>query len=152
MLVPTFVVNVVVDNIPVTLKLLSFGILKAGVNDKPSNLTNSFIFLNPWLVEVVTWSSPVVLLNDAVLMPKEVPVVERPTIPTIAPLPLVVAYTFAGARFATPNPPVDPNETITPPLGSWFWLTSVLLIIFVPLDELIPVNVTSLTPLVSENS
>ena len=59
-----------------------------------------------------------VLLNDAVLIPNEEPVVDNPTIPTIAPLPLVVAETFAGARFATPSPPVDPNETITPPLGS----------------------------------
>ena len=44
--------------------------------------------------------------------------VARPTIPTIAPLPFVVALTFAGAKLATPNPPVEPNETMTPPLGS----------------------------------
>ena len=47
MLVPTFVVNVVADNIPVILNDVSFGIVKVGVNVKPSNLTNSFIFLNP---------------------------------------------------------------------------------------------------------
>ena len=45
MLVPTFVVNVVVDNIPVTLNDVSFGIVKVGLNTKPSNLTNSFMFL-----------------------------------------------------------------------------------------------------------
>ena len=61
-----------------------------------------------------------VLLKDACIIPNEEPVVARPTIPTIAPLPFVVAFTFAGARFATPNPPVDPNETITPPLEIGF--------------------------------
>ena len=45
MLVPTFVVNVVVDNIPVTLNEVSFGIVKVGLNTNPSNLTNSFMFL-----------------------------------------------------------------------------------------------------------
>ena len=100
---------------------------------------------------LLTWSSPVVL-NDAVLIPNEEPVVDNPTIPTIAPLPFVVALTFAGPGFATPSPPVDPNETITPPLGSWFWLTSESEIILVPFADVIPVNVTSLTPLVSENS
>ena len=53
-----------------------------------------------------------------------------PTIPTIDPLAFVVALTFAGARFATPNPPVDPSDTIIPPLGSWFWFTSTSLMIF----------------------
>ena len=86
------------------------------------------------------------------LIPNELPVVLRPTIPTIAPLPFVVALTFAGARFATPNPPVDPNETITPPLGSWFWLTSVLLTILVALSDEIPVNTTLLDPPDSANS
>ena len=61
-----------------------------------------------------------VLLKDASLTVNELPVVARPTIPTIAPLPFVVALTLAGAKFATPNPPVEPTETITPPLGSWF--------------------------------
>ena len=123
-----------------------------GVNDNPSNLTNSLMFLKLWFPEVVTWSWPVKWLNDAVLIPNDFPVVLSPTIPTIAPLPFVVAFTFAGARFATPKPPVDPNETITPPLGSWFWLTSTSLIIFVPFAEVIPVNTTLLAPPDSTNS
>ena len=152
MLTPTFVVNVVADNIPVTLKGSVLDIVKLGVNVSPSSLTNSFIFLNPWLDDVVTCNWPVVLLNDAVLIPNELPVVGIPTIPTIdVPAP-VMAETFALSRGATPNPPVDPNETITPPLGSWFWLTSESEIILVPFADVIPVNVTSLTPLVSENS
>ena len=110
------------------------------------------IFLNPWLLEVVTWSWPVRWLYFAVLIPKALPVVLRPTIPTIAPLPFIVALTFAGAKFATPNPPVDPSDTITPPLGSWFWFTSVSLIIFRPFDDVIPVNTTLLSPPTSLNS
>ena len=47
MLVPTLVVNVVADNMPVTLNDLSFGMVYVGLNVKPSNLTNSLIFLNP---------------------------------------------------------------------------------------------------------
>ena len=47
MLVPTFVVNVVADNIPVTLNDVVVEILNVGLNVKPFNLTNSFIFLNP---------------------------------------------------------------------------------------------------------
>ena len=60
------------------------------------------------------------LLNDAVLIPNVCPVVGTPTIPMIdVPAP-VIADTFAPSSGATPNPPVDPNETITPPLGNWF--------------------------------
>ena len=142
----------VVDNIPVTLKDLSDGIVNDGLNTIPSNLTNSLMFLNPWLPEVVISSWPVKWLNDAVLIPNAPPVVAIPTIPTIAPLPFVVAFTFAPAKFATPNPPVEPNDTITPPLGSWFWFTSVSLIIFWPFDEVIPVNTILLAPPTSLNS
>ena len=42
-----FVVNVVADNIPVTLNDVVVGILRVGLNVKPLNLTNSLIFLNP---------------------------------------------------------------------------------------------------------
>ena len=52
------------------------------------------------------------------LIPYELPVVPIPVSPMIEPLPLIVGFTFAPTRFATPNPPVDPNETITPPLGN----------------------------------
>ena len=42
-----------------------------------------------------------------------------PQTPTIVDPPApTVGLTLAGAKFATPNPPVEPNDTITPPLGS----------------------------------
>ena len=47
LLAPIFVVNVVADSIPVTLKGSVLDIVKLGVNESPSNLTNSLIFLNP---------------------------------------------------------------------------------------------------------
>jgi len=80
-------------------------------------------------------------------------VVAIPQIPTIVVPPApTVGLTLAGAKFATPNPPVDPTDTITPPLGNWFWFTSTSLTIFVPLDDVIPVNTTLLALPDSENS
>ena len=39
--------------------------------------------------------------------------------PVIAPAPLKVMLLIAApTRGATPNPPVDPSDTIRPPLGS----------------------------------
>jgi len=151
-LVPTFVVNVVVDKIPVTLKSLLFGIDNDGVNDNPSNLINSLIFLKLLLVDVVTSNWPVKWLNDAVLIPNDWPVVGTPTIPIIEDPAPVIADTFAPRSGATPKPPVDPSETITPPLGSWFWFTSTSLIILVPFEDVIPVNTTLLSPPDSANS
>jgi hypothetical protein len=53
-LIPIFVVNVVADNIPVTLNEVVVDILRVGgLNVRPLNLTNSLIFLNPWFPEVV---------------------------------------------------------------------------------------------------
>ena len=52
------------------------------------------------------------------LIPNELPVVPIPTISTIDPLPFIFAFTFAPDSGATPNPPVDQSDTITPPLGS----------------------------------
>ena len=49
------------------------------------------------------------------------------------------ALTFAPTRGAYPRPGVDPKETISPPLGIWFWLISNLDSIGVPSTELIPV-------------
>ena len=38
--------------------------------------------------------------------------------PVIVPPALTVAVTAAPTKGAYPNPPEEPNETITPPLGS----------------------------------
>ena len=66
-----------------------------------------------------------------------------PTIPAIVVPPTPrLGTTFAPTKGATPRPPVDPSDTMTPPLGSWFWFTSVSLVIKLPLDEVIPVNTT----------
>ena len=139
---PTLTVKVVDERIPVKPKDWSSAIVKDGLKFKPSNLTNSFILPKSWFDEVVISNSPEVLLYAAVLIAYELPVVAIPTIPTIEPLPFVVAFTFAPTKFATPNPPVEPSDTITPPLGNWFWFTSVSLIINVPLSDVIPVNTT----------
>ena len=53
------------------------------------------------------------------------------TIPTLAPVP-TNSLTLAGTKGAYPSPPVDPRDTITPPLGSSFWLISVSLLISAP--------------------
>ena len=76
------------------------------------------------------------------LIPYELPVVAIPTTPAILPPAPRFGTTFAPTNGATPNPPVEPRDTITPPLGNWFWFTSVSLIIKEPLDEVIPVNTT----------
>ena len=55
-----------------------------------------------------------------------------------------IPVTAAPTNGATPNPPVDPNETILPPLGSLFWFISVSLIIWLlVLNDVIPVNLIS---------
>ena len=55
------------------------------------------------------------------------PVVAIPTV-LIPPEPLICTVTAAPTRGAIPNPPVDPTETTTPPLGRLFWFTSEVLI------------------------
>ena len=77
------------------------------------------------------------------LIPYELPVVATPTTPAIV-LPPAPTFgtTFAPTNGATPSPPVEPNDTITPPLGSWFWFTSLSLTIKLPFEEVIPVNIT----------
>ena len=65
----------------------------------------------------------------------------------MVPLPLIVAVTAAPARGAYPSPPVNPRETITPPLGISFWLTSDSEITTLLLPSvLIPENLILLTP------
>ena len=69
------------------------------------------------------------------------PVVAIPTV-LIPPEPLICTVTAAPTRGAIPNPPVDPTETTTPPLGRLFWFTSEVLITWAPLTaELTPVKV-----------
>ena len=68
------------------------------------------------------------------------PVVGIPQIPVIPLVALSVGFTFAPDRGAIPNPPVDPRDTITPPLGSRFWLTLFGSIIISQLVDVIPVN------------
>ena len=67
-------------------------------------------------------------------------------IPTavISPNWLRIAVTAAPTKGATPRPPVDPRETIFPPLGNWFWFTSPCTIIWFPVNaDEIPVNTMS---------
>ena len=72
----------------------------------------------------------------------EGPVVAEPTTFVIPPVAFFSKYTFAPSASAYPLPGVDPKETITPPLGNWFWLTSESLIIkSSETESLIPVNV-----------
>ena len=66
----------------------------------------------------------------------------------IVPLLFFNAVTAAPTRGATPRPPVDPKETIMPPLGSWFKFTSDSLTILLPFVDVIPVNVIVVIPAV----
>ena len=54
--------------------------------------------------------------------------------------------TAAPTRGANPKPFVEPNDTITPPLGSWFLFTSSFEIIKLLLPSVIPVKVTLVIP------
>ena len=57
------------------------------------------------------------------LYPEPCPVVPSPT-DTIEPPAPTTAVTEAPTSGANPSPGVDPYETIIPPLGTSFWLTS----------------------------
>ena len=63
----------------------------------------------------------------------------------IAPDPLSWGFTFAGTKGAYPNPPVEPRDTITPPLGSSFSLISTSSLTKIP-PSVIPANVTVVIP------
>ena len=92
---------------------------------------------------VVISNWPVALLKLAVDIPMETPVegrILRSEIDFAAP---ITGCTIAPTSGATPNPPVNPNETIFPPLGSWFWLTSIGSIMVALLSDVIPVNTIS---------
>ena len=61
--------------------------------------------------------------------------------PVIPPNWFNIPVTAAPTNGATPNPPVDPRDTILPPLGNWFWLTSPLTVIWFPVNsDVTPVN------------
>ena len=51
--------------------------------------------------------------------------------------------TLAPTRGATPTPPEDATETITPPIGNLFLIASSSLIYGSPVISLVPLNTTS---------
>ena len=53
----------------------------------------------------------------------------------------MTGWTTDPTNGATPNPPVNPSDTILPPLGNWFWLTSIWSIIVELSSDVIPVNI-----------
>ena len=98
---------------------------------------------NPWTLFVVTVIIPVILSYAAVciprLNPEDVPI---PTILVNPPAAFLNALTFAPCNGAYPVPGVEPNETINPPLGTWFWLISNWDTIKSPFVDVIPLNST----------
>ena len=58
------------------------------------------------------------------------------------------ALTLAPCNGAYPRPGVEPNETISPPLGTWFWFISNSDTIKSPFVDVIPVNTTVEIPAV----
>ena len=113
-------------------------------NSKPLSFT-VFGLSNakPWTSFVVTVIIPVALSYTAVWIPRlnpdEVPI---PTILVNPPLLSLNALTFAPTNGAYPRPEVEPNETIIPPLGTWFWFISESDTINCPFVDVIPVNST----------
>ena len=88
------------------------------VNSKPTKVTTSFEGLKLCGTSVVISRYPVRLLYDAVVIPIAFPIVGIPTISAMDfPAP-ITGCTTAPCKGATPNPPVDPRETIIPPLGN----------------------------------
>ena len=104
---------------------------------------------NPWTSFVVTVIIPDILLYSAVWIPKLTPDdVAIPTMLVIPPLASVNGFTFAPTSGAYPKPGVEPNDTIRPPLGIWFWLMSSAATINVPFSDVIPVNLIDDIPAV----
>ena len=98
---------------------------------------------NPWTLSVVTVIIPVTLSYDAVWIPRLKPDdVAIPTILVIPPFASLNAFTFAPCNGAYPVPGVEPNETISPPLGTWFWFISNSDTIKSPFVDVIPLNCT----------
>ena len=64
---------------------------------------------------------PVILSYAAVCIPRLNPDdVAIPTTLVIPPFASLNAFTFAPSNGAYPRPGVEPNDTINPPLGTWF--------------------------------
>ena len=104
---------------------------------------------NPWTSFVVTVIIPDVLSYTAVWIPNFTPDdVPIPTILVISPFVFVNGFTFAPTNGAYPNPGVEPNDTISPPLGIWFWLISCWETRNVPSSLVIPVNLIDDIPAV----
>ena len=85
--------------------------------------------------------------DTGVLYPDpQFPVSESPGVPIpieiIDPPTPTVAVTEAPTRGAYPKPPLDPTDTIKPPLGSWFKLTSTSDTTIDPLVDVIPEKTT----------
>ena len=96
---------------------------------------------NPWTLSVVTVIIPLALSYTAVWIPRLNPEdVAIPTTLVIPPVASLNAFTFAPTKGAYPVPGVEPNETINPPLGTWFWFISNSETINWPFVEVIPVN------------
>ena len=72
--------------------------------------------------------------------------------PVIWPASFLTTVTAAPTKGAIPKPPVEPKETVIPPLGSWFKFASVVLTILVPSVDVIPVKTISVAPPLSSNS
>ena len=124
----------------------------------------AFVAVNAWLpapenaaflIEPIPELTNLCSYATSVTPTATVPLYPEPSIslvlsPTdvIVPLAFFNAVTAAPTRGATPRPPVDPNDTIIPPLGSWFKLTSVSLTILCPFVDVIPVNVIVVIPAV----
>ena len=140
MLFPTWVVNFLSVSISTTENLSP--IVPSGKTPEPiptppevqakfnpvSNTSSLYPILRLCLLTVVISKSPVKLSYAAVVIPFTAPLYAAPTIPVIAPEPLSWGFTFAGIKGAYPNPPVEPRDTITPPLGRSFWLISMSLL------------------------
>ena len=98
---------------------------------------------------MVTVIIPVKLSYDAVWIPRLNPEdVAIPTTLVIPPFASLNAFTFAPSSGAYPRPGVEPNETISPPLGTWFWLISNSDTIKSPFVDEIPENTTVEIPAV----
>ena len=76
---------------------------------------------NPWTLLVVTVIIPVILSYAAVWIPRLNPEdVAVPTMLVNPPSAFLNAFTFAPCNGAYPVPGVEPNETMSPPLGTSF--------------------------------
>ena len=98
-----------------------------------------------------SWTLTPIDTNPLYPDPK-VPPVNAVVNPVMEPPAPTTALTAAPTKGAYPNPPEEPRETITPPLGSWFWLMSISDIWRDPSAEVIPLKMTLVIPAVLSSS